>query len=88
MQRREELGLIKDFIGEFGHEFAQPVGAVSVAATGHRQVQPLGDLGSEAIFLVRRAAVGDLDGVRQLKHRMRHGGVDILWDGLIRVRIE
>ena len=39
MQRREELGLVEDFIGKLGDEFTQSMGAVSVAAAGHRKVQ-------------------------------------------------
>ena len=88
MEGGQELGLVEDFVGELGDEFAQPVGAVSVAAAGYRQVQPEGHLGREAIFLVRSASVGDFDGVDHLEHRMLHRGLGILGYRFVGIRIE
>ena len=88
MERGDELGLVEDFIGKLGDKLAQPVRAVSVAAAGDGEVQTVGDLGGEAVFVVGRAAVGDLNGVDQLEHRMLHGRIGILGDRILGIGIE
>ena len=88
MQRGQKLGFVENLVGELRHKPAQPVGAVGVAAAGYGQIQQVGHVGREAVFIVGGAAIGDLDGVSQLENRMVHRRFRFLRYGFVGVRIQ